>query len=224
MKSGRWKTNNPSKGVTFSAPGLIKAMPVSKTTASKSRHRRTMKPLTTNKRRMRTKYSTMETRSIKSDFKSNGNKIGGSAVVFDSPTRIVGEQPKPRGFTEVVKPGSLRISPDLRLLWSHDVKQPLGTLAKGTLRATIDSKGLYFEADLPESAVREKEAIARGDADGMSFRFGVIKEKWTGDTRELQEIAIDEISITAFPAYKETSVAMRDTKVMEMQLQLREKC
>jgi uncharacterized protein len=164
-----------------------------------------------------------ETRSLQTTFTSNGTRIGGYAVVFDQPTRLVGYRPKPEGFTEVVKPGSLRIAPDLRLLWGHDRNAPLANLAKGTLNVRIDNKGLFFEADLPESATREREAVARGDADGMSFQFDLLKDNWIKDTRELVDMQINEISITAFPAYKGTSVQLRSKQRMKMELDLREK-
>ncbi len=158
-----------------------------------------------------------ETRSIQTSFATNGRKISGYAVVFNEPTRLVGYRPKPEGFTEIVRPNSLRVAPDLRLLWGHDRNNPLANAARGTLTTKVDERGLYFEAELPESAVREREAVARGDADGMSFHFTLQKEKWTKDVRELLDIGIDEISITPFPAYKGTSVVMRDYK-KELQL------
>jgi HK97 family phage prohead protease len=164
----------------------------------------------------------METRSIKSEFVTTNNKISGYAIVFNAPAVLRGIQPRPSGFTEVIRPGSLRVATDLRLLWGHDRNAPLGNAARGTLAYKVDDKGLWFEATLPESATREREAIARGDADGMSFHFNLFKDKWDKDTRELLDIGIDEISITAFPAYPQTSVAM-SRKKMEMELQIREK-
>jgi uncharacterized protein len=165
--------------------------------------------------------SELETRSIQTAFTSNGRKISGYAVVFNEPTRLVGIKPRPEGFTELVRPGSLRLAPDLRLLWGHDRNNPLANAAKGTLQTRIDDKGLYFEADLPESAIREREAVARGDADGMSFHFDLVRDKWTKDVRELLDMNIAEISITAFPAYRGTSVAMRNRREMEYQLRCR---
>jgi phage head maturation protease len=49
--------------------------------------------------------------------------------------------------------------------------------------------------------------------DGMSFRFVAKKDAWDYDAnpvqRELIDVDIDEISLVAYPAYPDTSAAIR---------------
>lgn len=158
----------------------------------------------------------METRTIKTDLKADSKRVTGYAIVFNSPATITGERAK--AFTEVVKPGSVNLAPDLRLLWNHESGNVLGSVASGTLKVTTDERGLHFDATLPESAAREREALARGDVDGMSFGFMVRKDKWTDNTRELQDIYVQEISITPFPAYKQTTANLRSKNFARLQL------
>ena len=148
----------------------------------------------------------IETRTIKLNPKTEGRRVSGYAVIFNAPT-IIHERAKT--FTEVVRPNSLKLADDLRLLWSHDPANVLASVQGGTLTVRQDERGLYYDAELPESANREREALARGDVDGMSFGFTINKDKWDGNTRELLAITVREISIVAYPAYKETSAHLR---------------
>jgi hypothetical protein len=158
----------------------------------------------------------METRTIKSELVGNGKRVSGYAIRFDSPTIIRGERPKP--FTEVIRAGSLNLNPDLKLLWSHLTDNVLASTSGNTLTVRQDEKGLYIEAELPESAAREREALTRGDVSGMSFSFSVNKEKWTDNSRELLDINVGEISLVAFPAYQGAGVTgLRSKREMQMQ-------
>jgi HK97 family phage prohead protease len=50
----------------------------------------------------------------------------------------------------------------------------------------------------------------RGDLGGMSFGFRAIDEAWNGDTRELREVELHEISIVqSWPAYTQTEISLR---------------
>lgn len=158
----------------------------------------------------------METRSIKTEFKTEGRRVSGTAVVFNQGAKIVGERAKP--FTEVVRQGSLNLAPDIRLLWSHDPANVLASAASGTLTLRQDERGLHFDAELPESAVREREAIQRGDVCAMSFAFTTNKDKWTGDTRELLDINVREISVVAWAAYPNTSANLRSNNLARLLL------
>lgn len=61
------------------------------------------------------------------------------------------------------------------------------------------------------------ESVKRGDIRGMSFAFSTRSDRWTfakdgekePDLRELLDIDLREVSIVAFPAYPDTSVAVR---------------
>jgi HK97 family phage prohead protease len=163
----------------------------------------------------------MITRNYKGEYTTDATKVTGYAVVFGQPTTI--SEPvngRMKTFTEVVNRDSLHFD-NLKLLWSHDTRNVLASTKSGTLRVSVDNKGLRFEADLPESAQREREALQRQDVDGCSFGFDVKRDKWDGNTRELLDVNVHEISICAFPAYPQTSVGVRNR--YEMQIELAEK-
>jgi HK97 family phage prohead protease len=139
--------------------------------------------------------------------------IHGYAAVFNSWSVDLG------GFIERIQPGAFSrvISgrQDVRALVSHDTALVLGRTKSGTLRILEDERGLAFELDAPPGPIGEHyaNAVERGDMDGMSFRFVAKKDAWDYDAnpvqRELIDVDIDEISLVAYPAYPDTSAAIR---------------
>lgn len=110
-------------------------------------------------------------------------------------------------FTEV-----LASDPDVRCLLNHDPDKVLARTRAGTLRLTEDERGLYFEADLPDSpAGRDvREAVRRGDIDGASFRFVVGGESWDGDKRTVTSVKeLLDVTVATYAAYPAASVELR---------------
>lgn len=136
----------------------------------------------------------------------------GYAAKFNSWSQDLG------GFIEKIAPGAfsraLREQQDIRALVSHDTSIVMGRTPK-TLRLFEDEIGLGFELDPPSSPLASHyiESVDRGDMSGMSFRFIAKKDAWSYDTepvqRTLLDVDIDEISLVAYPAYNDTSVAVR---------------
>jgi len=91
----------------------------------------------------------------------------------------------------------------------------IGRSTAGTLRMAEDKTGLSVEIDLPDTTDGRDIAtlIERGDISGMSFGFIVTKQTWdeTGDVpkRTIEAVELHEVSIVAFPAYDDTTIAMR---------------
>ena len=83
------------------------------------------------------------------------------------------------------------------------------------MRLSEDDKGLAVEIDLPDTTDGRDLAVSleRGDISGMSFGFRVTKDTWdeTGDMpmRTIQAVDLFEVSAVAFPAYDDTSLALR---------------
>ena len=109
---------------------------------------------------------------------------------------------------------------DVRILFNHDPNQILGRTKAGTARVGVDSEGLWYEVDLPESATGIRESVARGDIDQSSWGFmlRVSKEssgdKWERrdgkDHRTLTDVStVFDASPVTFPANPDTSVAKR---------------
>lgn len=140
-----------------------------------------------------------------------GKTVAGYAAVFNSETDIGGY------FREVIAPGAFSdaVSGDVRALVDHDSGRVIGRTKAGSLRLSEDDTGLAVEIDMPDTTDgRDLSAlIERGDISGMSFGFIVTKQSWdeTGDTpiRTIEKVELHEVSIVAFPAYPDTSIAMR---------------
>jgi HK97 family phage prohead protease len=80
---------------------------------------------------------------------------------------------------------------------------------------SVDSRGLKVEIDIPDTADGRDlwVLVERGDISGMSFGFRVTKQSWdeTGEVpvRTILEVELYEVSAVAFPAYDDTTLAMR---------------
>ncbi len=150
----------------------------------------------------------------------DGEKIVGHAIVYGSLSQDLG------GFRELVRSGAARAavkpSADVVALYNHDMGLVLGRTPI-TLHLTEDERGLAFELTPPNTAAGRDalELVRRGDVRGASFGFRTLMDAWRNDqgavVRELLEIDIHEISLTAFPYYKDTDVAVAKRAYQEFQ-------
>jgi len=141
-----------------------------------------------------------------------GTTITGYAAVFNSRSEDL-------GFREMLMPGAfdraLAEGHDVRALWNHNADLVLGRTKSGTLRLSVDERGLKIENDLPDTqAGRDAMTlIKRGDVDQMSFAFRVITDEWrTVDgeqLREIRDLELMDVSPVAYPAYAQTVVSAR---------------
>jgi len=105
---------------------------------------------------------------------------------------------------------------DVVALHSHNTGRVVGRMKAGTLTLREDAKGLAFENPLPDTSDGRdlNVSIERGDIAGMSFGFCTTRQEWdeTVDppTRTVLEAELYEITYTAFPAYPDTTVGLRD--------------
>lgn len=112
-------------------------------------------------------------------------------------------------FTRTLREG------DARAYFDHDSGRVLGRVSAGTLRLSIDARGLAVEIDLPDTSDGRdvRTLIERGDITGMSLGFSVTKQTWdeTGPVplRTVEEVVLYEVSIVSEPAYEGTSIALR---------------
>jgi len=142
-----------------------------------------------------------------------GNKLEGYAAVFNSMSEDLG------GFTEVIRPGAFKRAlagaPDVLALFDHDARHVLGRTKAGTLRLQEDDRGLRFAIDMPSTSTGRDllVSVGRGDITGASFAFIAKEDRWiqgnAGMMRELHDVDLLDITITANPAYPETEVARR---------------
>lgn len=142
--------------------------------------------------------------------------LEGYAAVFGTKTYI----PELRAY-ERIQPGAFSAAlaeDDIRLLLEHKVPPVFARNKSGTLRLWEDGKGLKVEADLNPDMPEARSLLAqvrRGDVSGMSFRFAVNPggERWIEEdgttVRELTSVRLAEVSVVAWPAYSDTTVAAR---------------
>lgn len=141
-------------------------------------------------------------------IKVKDQRVTGYAAVFDAVADL-------GAFKEVIRRGAfkntLKNQENIRALGFHDDNALLGTTKAGTLILREDQKGLYFELTLPNTTHGRDiaELIDRGDISGCSFGFFPVEEIWHGETRELLDVDLIEITLTPNPAYIDTSVALR---------------
>lgn len=142
-------------------------------------------------------------------------QIVGYAAVFNSWSEDLG------GFREKIAPGAFKSSisagADVRALYNHDPNYVLGRTKSGTLDLSEDKKGLRIVNSPPDTqwARDLQTSIDRGDIDQMSFGFVTRADQWEEDketgkvTRTLLEVDLVDVSPVTFPAYPDTTVAVR---------------
>ena len=125
------------------------------------------------------------------------------------------------GLRERIAPGafarSLKEKADVRALVDHDSSRILGRTKAGTLDLVENRKGLKVAITPPETQVGQDVVtnIRAGNLDQMSFGFITRKESFEESkdgrttTRTLEDVDLVDVSVVTFPAYSDTSVAVR---------------
>lgn len=162
-------------------------------------------------------------RRASSELTPKGRKLSGYVARFDEPADL-GE------FIEVIRPGAFArtltadSARNIRAIYEHDGRALLGRHGAGTLRLVEDSVGLAFELDLPDTTLGRDLAhlIERGDVAGCSFGFLPVRDTWIEQdgraVRELRDVDLFEVTITASPAYDATNVQVRSTLPLTVRL------
>lgn len=163
-----------------------------------------------------------EIRSVPTDLKvitrddgTGAKQIQGYAILFDSLSVDLG------GFVEIIKPTALDgvdLS-DVKLVYAHENNSILARASAGNLQTKVDDKGLFFNAELPDTTLANDvyANIQAGNLKGMSFTFNIPTN---GDTWARQKDGsllhtvtqigtITELTVTAYPAYQKTSVELK---------------
>jgi HK97 family phage prohead protease len=148
------------------------------------------------------------------EIRSNEGKnvIRGYAAMFGKKSDDLG------GFIEIIEPGFFDgvLNDDVRALKNHDANLILGRTTSGTLRIGVDTNGLWYEYDDPETTYSKDLArsIERRDITQSSFAFTVAKEDWKEEAgvsiRILKKAGkLVDVSPVTYPAYPDTTVAKR---------------
>lgn len=162
----------------------------------------------------------IETRAAKIEFRADGERrtATGYAALFNSQSSDLG------GFVETISPGAfdsaLAVS-DVRALFNHDPNLVLARTASGTLTLEVDEIGLRYSFEIPNTTYGNDfaEMLKRGDVTQSSFGFVVGADKWEPEEenakgkkmkRTILEVReLFDVSPVTYPAYPDTSVALR---------------
>jgi HK97 family phage prohead protease len=121
-------------------------------------------------------------------------------------------------FIEQIAPGAFAqsiIDDDVRCLANHDPNLVLGRNRSGTLALSEDAVGLRFECQLADTQAARDIAVSieRGDISQCSFAFDAVQEEWdfSGELplRTLRQCRLYDVSPVTYPAYEDTTVAVR---------------
>lgn len=144
-------------------------------------------------------------------------KIEGYACRFDSRTDM-------GDFLEEADPDMFdgELDGDVRALFNHNPNFLLGRTKAGSLKLSVDAKGLRYSVQLPDVSYAKDlwQSIKRGDCDQSSYSFRVKKdgEKWSeainarGETvplRILRSVSLFDVSPCTYGANPETSADAR---------------
>lgn len=107
---------------------------------------------------------------------------------------------------------------DARALFNHDPNMLLGRAGAGTLRLSVDQRGLKYEIDLPDTQAGKDVAtsIARRDLAGSSFSFSVkgkegqrFEKGKEHDIRHITDVDLYDVGPVTYPAYESTTTGLR---------------
>lgn len=140
-------------------------------------------------------------------------KVMGYAAVFNSDSEEMWD------FVERIAPGAFDgvLGDDVRALFNHDPSMLLARTSSGTLKLSVDEKGLRYEFEAPNTQAGNDllEMLRRGDVSQSSFAFTVMDEKWdeVKDGMPVRTITkvkrLYDVSPVTYPAYPDTTAAMR---------------
>ena len=150
------------------------------------------------------------------ELRMDGDKqtVVGYGAVFNSMSNDLG------GFREYISPEAFegRMDDDVRFLFNHDANYVLARTTNGTLRMSVDEKGLRYEADMPNTSTARDlvELLKNGTVNQSSFAFIVEDDSWEVkdgiNIRTINKVSrLYDLSSVVYPAYSEasSSVALR---------------
>ena len=166
------------------------------------------------------------------DIATKGRTVHGYAAVYDSPwnSDLVDQM----GYVEKIARGAFRKAlgnagnvPLLGIHESRDIRDVLANTRNKSLRLKDDAKGLYFEADLPNTTHGNDvlEQVKRGDVWGVSYGMSTHPQEdstytYSPPTRTVNNIRkLLDVTLTWDPAYDATSVEMRSRGFVALPMQ-----
>ncbi len=150
----------------------------------------------------------------------HGHYLTGQPIVYNEKADL-------GWFDEIIDDGALDGTDlkDVRFLINHNTDMiPLARSRNNNVNSTmqlevVPGKGLNIRVDLDtennSDARSLYSAVERGDITGMSFMYGVDRDRWEDletnhPTRHIEKYSrVFEVSAVTFPAYEATSIQAR---------------
>lgn len=161
----------------------------------------------------------MEVRRQPATRAADGSGAGGGVTLVGYAAKFNVLSEMMWDFQETIAHGAFDdvLGDDVRALFNHDPNHILGRTVSGTLRISLDTVGLYYEVDLPDTdmAATVAAAVERGDVTQSSFAFVVQEAQWTerDDGTWLRTITklkrLYDVSPVTYPGYPDATVGMR---------------
>ena len=144
------------------------------------------------------------------ETKEDGQEVVvGYGSIFNSRSENLG------GFYEYISPTAISeetiAKSDTRALINHDQNLILARQSAGTLKLSIDEKGLKYEFEIPETSYGKDLSInmKNGNINQSSFAFTVAEDEWStdedgNDIRTITSIdRLYDVSPVVYPAYSQ---------------------
>ena len=175
------------------------------------------------KREIRSIECQLSIREAGENAQGESRTIVGTAIVFDAESEVLDDWGY--RFREVIKPEAATMeflnTQDIKMNMLHDRDLTLARCNKGTgsLRLSVDEKGVNFEFEAPKCDIGDRclEMVRRGDYSGCSFEFWPedydVEEREGGKDVKITHKkfrALTALTIGMDPAYKQTSVNARE--------------
>ena len=172
---------------------------------------------------IRTLDCKLSVREAAPDAQGESRTITGTAIVFNAESEVLDDWGY--RFREVIKPEACTMeflnSQDIKMNMLHDRDLTLARCNKGagSLRLSVDEKGVNFEFEAPKCDIGDRclEMVRRGDYSGCSFEFWPedydVEEREGGKDVKITHKkfrALTALTIGMDPAYKQTSVNARE--------------
>lgn len=172
----------------------------------------------------------LETRMAKVEVRAGDDDapgIQGYGSVAEQSTTIEGffeewdEEVAAGAWEQTIKTG------DIRSMFNHDTNQLLGRTSAGTLRLSEIEGGLWYDVDVNVNdpmAMGVHAKVARGDVDGSSVWFRVVRQEWTFPSesndlerskRRILEAQLFEVGPVTFPAFVQTTSTARSLSAVD---------
>ena len=140
--------------------------------------------------------------------------LEGYAAVFDEETDL-------GAFREKIARGAFDevLENDVRLLVDHN-PPPLARTTNGTLKLSVDDRGLKYRAELVDTQAGRDlyQMVKRGDISQSSFAFTIAEQEYDDEMQLRTVTKVDQLFDVApvtYPAYENTDVSARKAQLHE---------